>query len=529
MRSAFGSDAYPMKGGRTRPNGGGLMVFNPTSRAILYVDASALALVRMGESDLLGSDVDEIIGELIDLTPRAFPWRGPGGDDLEVELEPLRAGPFVRVGAMVLKIMRAPPGAAISTEIARFEALCRAAMRGDAQDERALLELVREGARSLDLTAGMIAYPGGDGPSVDVVVHDVDAATSDDREPPRPAVRDALLDLAPVAPTVLAIADVRRRSRVSALARCKSAFAPGVRAFVATSVVVHEVRCTLALWSPRPRRSFTSEDHRYVAFLAEALTQLLLRRRNDEHMRRLAYSDELTGLPNRAALFSRIDETLAAAERHGLRAAILFIDVDGFNAVNDSIGHAAGDLVLAELSQRVRATLRRSEFIGRLGGDEFAIVLPQVAGRDEIDRVVMGVSSEMARSVAVEGYRFTLSASIGTSPSSPATAARAMRCSRVRTPRCTPPRAPAARAVNTRSPRDERDLRKTRQRRRCQLSVFVAAARDWFVHQALNRLVLHEAATRARTWKLLMRVRVAVNLVAFARCSSASRSMTRGG
>ena len=102
---------------------------------------------------------------------------------------------------------------------------------------------------------------------------------------------------------------------------------------------------------------------------------------------RLAYQDTLTGLPNRALFNDRLTQATAIAKRKDLPLSIVVIDLDRFKAVNDTLGHAAGDEVLREVGKRLRALLRESDTIARLGGDEFAILLPD-ADADRVMRVV---------------------------------------------------------------------------------------------------------------------------------------------
>jgi diguanylate cyclase (GGDEF)-like protein len=95
--------------------------------------------------------------------------------------------------------------------------------------------------------------------------------------------------------------------------------------------------------------------------------------------------DELTALPNRAYLNEWLEHAIAAAKRSGERLALLYLDLNGFKQVNDNLGHAAGDEVLAEVGRRLRAIARDADFVARLGGDEFAVVMPRVADRAQID------------------------------------------------------------------------------------------------------------------------------------------------
>jgi diguanylate cyclase (GGDEF)-like protein len=179
-------------------------------------------------------------------------------------------------------------------------------------------------------------------------------------------------------------------------------------------VRVGDERWALTFASCRPRLgSFDEEDWEYVDAVVEAVSRGIERRASDARIERLAYFDALTSLPNRIALHGRLDEALADAERTAGRAAVLFLDIDGFKGVNDTAGHRGGDAVLAEIAQRLRGTLRRDEYIGRLGGDEFAIVIPAVADRPEIESIAQRIGSVLSLPFGVEGYRFSLSASIG--------------------------------------------------------------------------------------------------------------------
>ena len=106
------------------------------------------------------------------------------------------------------------------------------------------------------------------------------------------------------------------------------------------------------------------------------------RRREREAVRRieyLAHYDTITGLPNRALLSDRLAQETARARRGSETFAVLMFDLDGFKAVNDTWGHAAGDRVLVQVGERVRRCVRASDTVGRLGGDEFLAILPQTS------------------------------------------------------------------------------------------------------------------------------------------------------
>ena len=111
------------------------------------------------------------------------------------------------------------------------------------------------------------------------------------------------------------------------------------------------------------------------ATLFEDITE---RKRSDEKIQQLAYYDNLTGLPNRALLLDRCTQALARAARDMGHVAILFLDLDHFKVINDTLGHAHGDLLLVQAAQRLRESIRSSDTIARLGGDEFVILISSI-------------------------------------------------------------------------------------------------------------------------------------------------------
>ena len=94
-----------------------------------------------------------------------------------------------------------------------------------------------------------------------------------------------------------------------------------------------------------------------------------------EQLRHQALHDGLTGLPNRALILDRVDQALARSRRQKSSLAVMFLDLDGFKDVNDTLGHAAGDQLLRGVSARLRRLLRDNDTVGRLGGDEFVVVI----------------------------------------------------------------------------------------------------------------------------------------------------------
>jgi len=126
-----------------------------------------------------------------------------------------------------------------------------------------------------------------------------------------------------------------------------------------------------------------------------------------------AYHDPLTGLPNRALLNDRLGPAVERSRRRGERLAVLFIDVDRFKVVNDTLGHDAGDQLLVELAERLVQAVRGGDTVARLGGDEFLVVTETATGTDDITRMAERVGAALSRPVALAQGEVRVSSSIG--------------------------------------------------------------------------------------------------------------------
>lgn len=127
----------------------------------------------------------------------------------------------------------------------------------------------------------------------------------------------------------------------------------------------------------------------------------------------LAHLDSLTGLPNRLLLQDRLRHALAQAKRHQTRLALLFVDLDRFKNVNDTLGHSAGDELLKQVAQRLSACLRESDTVGRLGGDEFAILLPDIASEKDAETVARKIVGTLGAPFQVANQELFCGASVG--------------------------------------------------------------------------------------------------------------------
>ncbi len=136
-------------------------------------------------------------------------------------------------------------------------------------------------------------------------------------------------------------------------------------------------------------------------------------RQRQAHLDHLAHHDTLTGLPNRLLFRDRLDHALARAQRHPSMSAVLFLDLDGFKKINDTLGHAAGDALLRAAADRLRAAVRGSDTIARLGGDEFAILVEQVEYRQDITRLGEKLLAALETPFNLEGRLLHIGTSIG--------------------------------------------------------------------------------------------------------------------
>jgi len=139
------------------------------------------------------------------------------------------------------------------------------------------------------------------------------------------------------------------------------------------------------------------------------------RKRQEEEVRHLAHHDTLTGLPNRRLLDDRLRQAVFAAPRRDARVAVIAIDLDHFKAVNDSLGHKAGDAVLREVAGRLTGCVRKADTLARQGGDEFVIVIPDLAFESDCAVVAEKILRTLEAEIVVDGQAFRIGASIGIS------------------------------------------------------------------------------------------------------------------
>ena len=149
-------------------------------------------------------------------------------------------------------------------------------------------------------------------------------------------------------------------------------------------------------------------------FMAGSQTDITERKRTEEQLLHDALHDALTGLPNRALLLDRLGRVFKRGQRHpGQGFAVLFLDLDRFKVINDSLGHGAGDELLVTVTRRLQAFVREEDTVARMGGDEFAMVLADLPGETELGRIVARIQAEVSAPVRLCGREIVTTASIG--------------------------------------------------------------------------------------------------------------------
>ncbi|MES2070671.1 MAG: EAL domain-containing protein [Pseudomonadota bacterium] len=139
----------------------------------------------------------------------------------------------------------------------------------------------------------------------------------------------------------------------------------------------------------------------------------LQRKSAENNLRHVANHDSLTDLPNRSMFNQTLHQALLRHSRYGEGLAALFIDIDRFKVINDTLGHGAGDLLLVEFSRRLTECLRESDIVARLGGDEFAVMIERFTSLDDVVAVVEKILNSSAQAYHIEGKEFRTTASIG--------------------------------------------------------------------------------------------------------------------
>jgi len=194
----------------------------------------------------------------------------------------------------------------------------------------------------------------------------------------------------------------------------------GIRSAAAIPLIKGGVAFGLLLVQSTHAGAFTPELVNLIQRLADNVSFALAnfdhadeKARADQRIEYLATHDSLTGLPNRVTFNQLLHFAILAARRHDRRFAVLFIDLDRFKIINDSLGHEAGDALLVEIATRLRSCVRACDVVARLGGDEFVVILEQTAATDDIARIAENLLAVLSQPLQLSGHECHTTASIG--------------------------------------------------------------------------------------------------------------------
>ena len=158
-----------------------------------------------------------------------------------------------------------------------------------------------------------------------------------------------------------------------------------------------------------------TDDDGNTTHYAGLFTDITQNRRNEEQIRQLAYYDALTGVPNRRLLEDRLEHAIRHAHRKEMLLAVMFMDLDRFKEVNDTLGHAVGDDLLLKFTTRVKDCLREDDTLARLGGDEFIVLLPEMERLSDVFAVADRLIEANKRPYQINGNQINVGSSIGIS------------------------------------------------------------------------------------------------------------------
>lgn len=167
-------------------------------------------------------------------------------------------------------------------------------------------------------------------------------------------------------------------------------------------------------------REYTERDLKAVGRLADLYAAAIMQhraeqkiRQNEEELKNLAYYDTLTGLPNRQLFEEHLQQAILQLERRPGKIAVLFLDLDNFKNINDSLGHNVGDEILLQVANRLQSAIRSTDMISRLGGDEYTLLLTNLSESDSLVKIAQDILRHFSRPFDVDGKAINVTASIG--------------------------------------------------------------------------------------------------------------------
>lgn len=158
---------------------------------------------------------------------------------------------------------------------------------------------------------------------------------------------------------------------------------------------------------------YTEKDQALLQFVSTQIATAIERQQMQARLQHLAQHDQLTELPNRGLLYERLQLALSVARAERGRLAVLYIDLDKFKQVNDTLGHNIGDRLLQAVADRLRHCVRETDTVARIGGDEFVVLLHRIPAPALAERVAAGISEALGHPFIIDGHRLSIVPSIG--------------------------------------------------------------------------------------------------------------------
>lgn len=158
---------------------------------------------------------------------------------------------------------------------------------------------------------------------------------------------------------------------------------------------------------------YSEKDQELLQFVSTQIATAIERQQMQARLQHMAQYDLLTGLPNRGLLYDRLKTALSTARREQGRLSVLYIDLDKFKRVNDTLGHSVGDLLLQEVAKRLTRCVRESDTVARLGGDEFVVLLQHIKQPGQITLVMEKIHTALSYPFAIDGHALNIVPSIG--------------------------------------------------------------------------------------------------------------------
>lgn len=158
---------------------------------------------------------------------------------------------------------------------------------------------------------------------------------------------------------------------------------------------------------------YSEKDQELLQFVSTQIATAIERQQMQIRLKHMAQYDQLTALPNRGLLHDRLKVALSTARREDGQLSVLFIDLDKFKQVNDTLGHSAGDRLLQGVAQRLTQCLRESDTVARVGGDEFVVLLPRISSREQASVVAEKIRNSLSSPFTIDGHSLSMVPSIG--------------------------------------------------------------------------------------------------------------------